>query len=80
MKSVINHKGPSRIGRWAEIGVLIFPYDPARMTDMLSGAQCSRNFSIRQAREIVKDLFVPNAAVYWSDFLLSIGLGAICFQ
>ncbi|HEV3003979.1 MAG TPA: fatty acid desaturase [Pirellulales bacterium] len=62
------------------MGILIFPYDPARMTDMLSGAHCSRNFSIRQAREIVKDLFVPNAAIYWSDFLLSIGLGAICFQ
>jgi fatty acid desaturase len=50
------------------------------MADMLPGAHCSKDFSIRQAREIVKDLFVPSAAIYWSDFLLSIGVGAISFQ
>jgi len=46
---------------------------------MLPGQHCSKNFSIREAREIVKDLFAPNAAIYWSDFLLSIGLGMFCF-
>ena len=50
------------------------------MGSMLPGAHCSKNFSIREAREIVKDLFVPNAAIYWADFLLSIGLGMFCFR
>jgi fatty acid desaturase len=36
-------------------------------------------FSIGEARSIVKDLFTPSATIYWSDFLFSIGLGAFCF-
>ena len=47
---------------------------------MLRSAYCSTNFSIREAREIVKDLFKPRPAVYWTDFLLSMGVGAICFR
>ena len=47
---------------------------------MLRGAYCSTNFSIREAREIVKDLFAPKPVVYWTDFLLSIGIGAACFR
>lgn len=49
---------------------------------MTTQADChgSKDFSIREAREIVKDLFVPNAAIYWTDFLASIALGTFCFQ
>lgn len=36
-------------------------------------------FSIGQARHIVKDLFRPNPAIYWADFLLSIFTGMACF-
>ena len=46
---------------------------------MLKGAYCSTNFSIREARDIVKDLFAPNPVIYWTDFLLSIGIGMACF-
>src|SRR5262245_65466223 len=37
-------------------------------------------FSIGQARALVRDLFEPKAIVYWGDFLLSIGLGATGFM
>jgi fatty acid desaturase len=37
------------------------------------------NFSIREARAIVRDLFEPNPAVYWIDFLLSMAVGAGSF-
>ncbi len=47
---------------------------------MLKGAHCSTNFSIREARDIVKDLFAPNPVIYWVDFLLSIGIGSVCFR
>ncbi|HET6879324.1 MAG TPA: fatty acid desaturase [Pirellulales bacterium] len=36
-------------------------------------------FSIREARSIVRDLFEPKAAIYWTDFLLSLGIGVACF-
>ncbi len=36
-------------------------------------------FSIGQARGIVKDLFGANPAIYWTDFLLSMGVGTFCF-
>ena len=36
-------------------------------------------FSIRQARGIVGDLFTPKRWIYWTDFLLSIGFGATLF-
>jgi fatty acid desaturase len=39
----------------------------------------SRHFSIREARAIVRDLFQPNPAIYWADFLLSMAVGAACF-
>lgn len=47
---------------------------------MLRSAYCSTNFSIREARQIVKDLFAPRPVVYWTDFLLSMGIGSICFR
>jgi fatty acid desaturase len=37
-------------------------------------------FSLAQARHIVKDLFAPRPAIYWTDFLLSAIGGMICFH
>lgn len=37
------------------------------------------DFSIAEARRIVRDLFEPNPAIYWSDFLGSLSLGAAAF-
>ncbi|HVV73208.1 MAG TPA: fatty acid desaturase [Verrucomicrobiae bacterium] len=36
-------------------------------------------FSIREARSIVRDLFEPSPAIYWTDFLLSMAVGGGCF-
>lgn len=36
-------------------------------------------FSIRESRAIIRDLFEPNAAIYWVDFLLSMLAGGGCF-
>jgi len=36
-------------------------------------------FSVAEARRIVADLFQPNPAIYWADFLLSLASGAVCF-
>lgn len=48
---------------------------------MLENAYCTKqaNFSIREARAIVRDLFQPRAAIYWTDFLVSLAMGAGCF-
>jgi fatty acid desaturase len=53
----------------------------SKMTTMLRRAYCSSeaHFSIREARAIVRDLFEPNPTIYWTDFLLSLGVGAGCF-
>ncbi len=40
---------------------------------------CSR-FSITQAKSLVKDLSVPNAKIYWTDFLISIIGGHASFS
>jgi fatty acid desaturase len=37
-------------------------------------------FSLAQARHIVKDLFTPNPVIYWADFLGSAIGGMICFS
>jgi fatty acid desaturase len=47
---------------------------------MRAGDHRPGDFSISEAREIVKDLFVPNAAIYWTDFLASVAVGMFCFQ
>ena len=39
-----------------------------------------REFSITQARELVKDLYRPNPWIYWSDFLGSALLGWAAFS
>ena len=36
-------------------------------------------FSIRDARQIVRDLFEPSPVIYWADFLLSLLVGSISF-
>jgi fatty acid desaturase len=48
---------------------------------MVETVYCAKqeNFSIGKARAIVRDLFQPNPAIYWTDFLLSLALGAGCF-
>lgn len=46
---------------------------------MVKRTYCSASFSIREAREIVKDLFRPRPWIYWTDFLLSLTIGSVCF-
>ncbi len=41
----------------------------------MSDIQPDLNFPIREAREIVKDLLVPNSLIYWADFLFHVFLG-----
>lgn len=43
-------------------------------------AYCSTHFSIREARRIVGDLFMPNALIYWADFLGTMAIGGVCFR
>jgi fatty acid desaturase len=38
------------------------------------------NFSLAEARSIVKDLFTPRPVIYWFDFLASAIGGMICFS
>lgn len=41
----------------------------------------SRRFSMKQARQIVGDqLHAPNPRIYWTDFLLSVLAGHLCFS
>jgi fatty acid desaturase len=37
-------------------------------------------FSLAEARLIVRDLFVPNAWIYWADFLVSLSVGFAAFR
>lgn len=37
-------------------------------------------FSVREAREIVRDLFEPRPVIYWTDFLLTMALGIFCLR
>jgi fatty acid desaturase len=46
---------------------------------MAERAHSSADFSLTQARHIVKDLFTPNPAIYWADFLLSTVVAMVCF-
>lgn len=47
---------------------------------MLQKTKCSApQFSISQARGIVADLFEPSPAIYWTDLLLSAGVGYTSF-
>ncbi len=46
---------------------------------MLRPISAPAPFSIAQARAILKDLFRPAPAIYWSDFLGSFVVGTICY-
>lgn len=37
-------------------------------------------FSVREAREIVRDLFEPNPRIYWADLLISAAIGTLCLR
>lgn len=37
------------------------------------------SFSLTEARAIVRDLFVPDARIYWLDFLTTILIGHVCY-
>ncbi|MBX7166014.1 MAG: fatty acid desaturase [Pirellulales bacterium] len=39
----------------------------------------SGEFSIAEARTIVKDLFEPNPLIYWTDLIVSLAVGVACF-
>jgi hypothetical protein len=39
----------------------------------------SPEFSLAETRKIIGDLFEPNPVIYWTDFLLTIVAGNICF-
>jgi fatty acid desaturase len=45
----------------------------------MSLAKHNTSFPLSQAREIVKDLFIPKPWIYWSDFLFHISLGWTAF-
>ncbi|ADB15534.1 fatty acid desaturase [Pirellula staleyi DSM 6068] len=38
------------------------------------------NFSLAEARGLVKDLFTPNPRIYWADFLTTILIGHACYS
>lgn len=42
--------------------------------------QLDPNFSLSETRKIVGDLFEPKPWIYWTDFLLSWGVGVACFR
>jgi len=39
----------------------------------------NKDFPLKEARNLVKDLMKPKQAIYWADFLLSTGIGAGAF-
>ncbi len=41
--------------------------------------QAEKNFSLAEARHLVRDLFTPNPWIYWSDFLVSLVVGFACY-
>jgi len=42
---------------------------------MSTDTELDSEFSVAEARAIVKDLFEPKLSVYWTDFLLSVAIG-----
>ena len=46
---------------------------------MLPSGANHAQFSIAEARELVRDLFVPKPWLYWTDFLASMAIGASAF-
>jgi fatty acid desaturase len=56
-----------------------------RLAPSFSGSAAAKThrataeFSIAETRYLVRDLFEAKPAIYWTDFLLSMGIGAFCF-
>jgi len=56
-----------------------------RLAPSFSGSTATKThratdeFSIAETRFLVRDLFEAKPAIYWTDFLLSMGIGAFCF-
>src|SRR5262245_57128765 len=46
---------------------------------MSGGSSRAAEFSLTEARAIVRDLFAPDQRTYWIDFLVTIFLGHACF-
>lgn len=47
---------------------------------MLRKPEHASDFSLRQCRSAISDLTTPRPWIYWTDFLLTYGLGVYCFQ
>lgn len=50
----------------------LIPWEP----EILQAMRC---FSVKQAHDLVRDLFRPRMAIYWTDFLLTLATGAVAF-
>jgi fatty acid desaturase len=48
--------------------------------DADDSAQDNQRFLVREAHEIVSDLFEPSPLIYWTDFLLTITAAWMCFR
>lgn len=46
---------------------------------MPRNTHCASDFSIKEARRIVNDLFEPSPLIYWLDYSVSIAVGATAF-
>ena len=45
----------------------------------MSNGQIEKKFDVREIREMVKDLMLPNPFLYWADFLFHVTLGWVSF-
>jgi fatty acid desaturase len=56
------------------------PKRRATMQDQEQEAEVhGSSFSMAEARHIVRDLFIPNPRIYWTDFLLTLVAGGVCY-
>jgi fatty acid desaturase len=47
---------------------------------MLQKSTSQTEFSLRECRHLIGNLFQPRAWIYWTDFLTTFALGTYCFQ
>jgi fatty acid desaturase len=47
---------------------------------MLRKATSQPELSLRECRNLIGNLFKPRGLIYWTDFLVTFGLGTFCFQ
>lgn len=50
-----------------------------RTSKLRPSSHCATEFSLREARQIVGDLFEPRPRIYWTDFLVSFAVGLACY-